>query len=200
MRDIIDRFHGRVVDTPGDNVLAEFRSAVEAVESAVAIQETLRTRNAELPEDRRLEFRIGVNVGDVVAEGERIYGDAVNLAARLEGANKAFGTGILLSAATAAQLPASVALRALDDVIVKGKTEPVRVFTPCDDAAVRDASLAALDAFHARDWERAIGHLAQVLARVPGDPAALRLQERVALARALPAGGDWSPAVALDKL
>jgi adenylate cyclase len=84
MRDIIDRFHGRVVDTPGDNVLAEFRSAVEAVESAVAIQETLRTRNAELPEDRRLEFRIGVNVGDVVAEGERIYGDAVNLAARLE--------------------------------------------------------------------------------------------------------------------
>ncbi|MBT9443019.1 MAG: adenylate/guanylate cyclase domain-containing protein, partial [Acidovorax sp.] len=98
------------------------------------------------------------------------------------------------------QLPSSVALRALDDVVVKGKTEPVRVFTPCDDAAVRDASLAALNAFHARDWNGAGCYLAQVLARVPGDAAALRLQQRVAEARALPAGSDWSPAVALDKL
>ena len=124
----------------------------------------------------------------------------MNLAARLEGANKAFGTGILLSAITAAQLPSSMALRALDEVIVKGKTEPVRVFTPCEDAAVRDASQAALDAFCARDWDRAELCLAQVLQRLPGDLAAQRLQERVAAARVLPAGADWSPAVSLDKL
>jgi len=124
----------------------------------------------------------------------------VNLAARLEGANKAFGTGILLSAATAAQLPPTVGLRALDDVIVKGKTEPVRVFTPCDHAAVRDASQAALDAFHARDWDRALMQLHQVLNLLPGDMAALRLLARVEDARTGSAGTDWSPAVALEKL
>ena len=131
---------------------------------------------------------------------DKFIGDAVNLAARLEGANKAFGTGILLSAATAAQLPPTAALRALDDVIVKGKTEPVRVFTPCEDAAVRDASLAALNAFHARDWAGAEAQLATVLERLPGDPAATRLLARVNEARGLPADAPWQAAVALDKL
>jgi adenylate cyclase len=75
---------GRVVDSPGDNVLAEFVSTVEAVKCAVKIQEDLKVRNAELPEDRRMEFRIGVNLGDVIEEKDRIYGDGVNIAARLE--------------------------------------------------------------------------------------------------------------------
>jgi adenylate cyclase len=75
---------GRVVYSPGDNVLAEFVSTVEAVKCAVKIQEDLKVRNAELPEDRRMEFRIGVNLGDVIEEKDRIYGDGVNIAARLE--------------------------------------------------------------------------------------------------------------------
>jgi class 3 adenylate cyclase len=82
---LIKQHHGRVVDSPGDNVLAEFASVVDAVQSSVAIQKELRLRNAQLAVDRRMEFRIGINLGDVIAEGDRIYGDGVNIAARLEG-------------------------------------------------------------------------------------------------------------------
>lgn len=129
-----------------------------------------------------------------------VIGDAVNLAARLEGANKAFGTGILLSEATARQLPEWLPLRVLDDVIVKGRAEPVRVFTLCADSAVCALSVAALDAFQAGDAAAAAAHIDQLLQRCPGDPAALRLQARVAEAAALPAGAPLPTAVALGKL
>jgi class 3 adenylate cyclase len=79
MAEEIRKYRGRVVDSPGDNVLAEFASVVDAVESAVEIQKALKARNAELPENRGMEFRIGINLGDVVEEGERIYGDGVNI-------------------------------------------------------------------------------------------------------------------------
>jgi len=72
------------VDSPGDNLLAEFASEVDAVQCAVATQKELQARNAELAENRRMLFRIGVNLGDVIEEGDRIYGDGVNIAARLE--------------------------------------------------------------------------------------------------------------------
>ncbi|WP_010464370.1 CHASE2 domain-containing protein [Acidovorax radicis] len=206
----VDKFIGDAVMAFWGAPLDDPQHAEHAVAAAVAMQQAMAVLVADLRARGLppIHMRIGLHTGRVVVgnvgSAQRFsytaIGDAVNLAARLEGANKAFGTGILLSAATAAQLPPTVLLRALDDVIVKGKTEPVRVFTPCDDVAVRDASLAALDAFQARDWERAKGYLAQVLARVPDDAAALRLQERVEVARALPAGSDWSPAVALDKL
>ena len=85
MTTLIGRHRGRVVDSPGDNLLAEFASVVNAVQGAVEIQQELKLRNADLPHDRRMEFRIGINLGDVIVEGERIYGDGVNIAARLEG-------------------------------------------------------------------------------------------------------------------
>jgi len=81
---LIKQHRGRVVDSPGDNVLAEFSSVVDAVQCAVAVQNEIQTRNAELPDNRRMEFRIGVNLGDVIDEEDRIYGDGVNIAARLE--------------------------------------------------------------------------------------------------------------------
>src|SRR4029450_8600832 len=84
MATLIQQHRGRVVDSPGDNLLAEFASVVEAVQCAVAIQRELHIRNAELPPHRRIEFRIGINLGDVIGEEERIYGDGVNIAARLE--------------------------------------------------------------------------------------------------------------------
>ena len=82
MASLIQHHHGRVVDAPGDNLLAEFASVVDAVQCAVEIQKELKTRNTELPENRRMEFRIGVNLGDVVEDGEQILGDGVNIAAR----------------------------------------------------------------------------------------------------------------------
>jgi adenylate cyclase len=95
MGTLIERFQGRVVDSPGDNVLAEFPSAVDAVECAIDIQKELKQNNAELPENRRMEFRIGVNLGDVITDGERIYGDGVNIVARVE--SLAEGGGICIS-------------------------------------------------------------------------------------------------------
>jgi adenylate cyclase len=84
MSELIKQHRGRVVDSPGDNVLAEFASVVDAVQCAVAVQKEVLARNAELPKNRRMEFRIGINLGDVIEEEHRIYGDGVNIAARLE--------------------------------------------------------------------------------------------------------------------
>jgi adenylate cyclase len=84
MADLVKQHRGRVVDSPGDNLLAEFTSVVDALQCAVAVQKEFQARNAELPENRKMEFRIGINLGDVIEEEDRIYGDGVNIAARLE--------------------------------------------------------------------------------------------------------------------
>ena len=81
---LIKQHRGRVVASPGDNVLAEFASVVDAVQCGVAVQKEIEARNAELPESRRMRFRIGINLGDVIEEEDSIYGDGVNIAARLE--------------------------------------------------------------------------------------------------------------------
>jgi TolB-like protein/class 3 adenylate cyclase len=82
---LIQQHNGKVLDSPGDNLLAEFASVVDAVQCAVAVQKEIKARNDELPENRRMQFRIGINLGDVIQEEGRIYGDGVNIAARLEG-------------------------------------------------------------------------------------------------------------------
>jgi adenylate cyclase len=82
---LIRQHNGKVLDSPGDNLLAEFVSVVDAVQCAVAVQKEISARNNELPESRRMQFRIGINLGDVILEEGRIYGDGVNIAARLEG-------------------------------------------------------------------------------------------------------------------
>ena len=85
MTTLIQQHKGRVVDSAGDNLLTEFASVVDAVQCAVEIQQALKTKNADLPASKKMEFRIGINLGDVIVERERIYGDGVNIAARLEG-------------------------------------------------------------------------------------------------------------------
>ena len=102
MAQTIQQHAGRVVDSPGDNLLAEFSSVVDAVQCAVEVQTELAIRNAELPENRQMHYRMGINVGDVVVEDERIYGEGVNIAARLE--SLAEGGGICISGAVHEQI------------------------------------------------------------------------------------------------
>lgn len=128
MAKVIQKHEGRVVDSPGDNVLAEFASVVAAVRCAVEVQEELRVQNAELPENRRMQFRIGINLGDVIQEGERIYGDGVNIAARIEGL--ADGGGICISRTVYDQVKNKLSLgyKYMGEHTVKNIAEPVRVY------------------------------------------------------------------------
>jgi len=128
MSDIIDQHSGRVVDNPGDNLLAEFSSAVDAVECAVKIQDRLKKENAKFVDDKRLQFRIGVNIGDVVHDDERIYGSGVNIAARIEGI--ADPGGICISRGTYDQVKDKLDLDFdyVGEHEVKNITEPVRVY------------------------------------------------------------------------
>jgi adenylate cyclase len=128
MTSLIQQHRGRVVDSPGDNLLAEFPSVVEAVQCAVAIQRELKTRNAELPLQRRMEFRIGINLGDVIVEGERIYGDGVNIAARLEGLAEAGGLCISGTVYDQVKTKLSLDYEELGTQAVKNIAEPVRVY------------------------------------------------------------------------
>jgi len=126
--EIVQKHRGRVVDSPGDNILAEFASVIDAVSSAVEIQEELKNRNAELPEDRRMEFRIGVNLGDVIHEEERIYGDGVNVAARVE--SLAGAGGICVSGTVFDQIESKLPLgyEYLGEQSVKNISKPVRIY------------------------------------------------------------------------
>jgi adenylate cyclase len=128
MADCIQKHGGRVVDSPGDNILAEFGSIVNATECAVKIQEKLRAKNAELPEEKRLEFRIGINHGDVLEDEDRIYGDGVNIAARIEGL--APPGGICISRTTYDQIKNRLNLgyEYLGEHSVKNIAEPARVY------------------------------------------------------------------------
>jgi len=128
MTNLIQHYHGRVVDAPGDNLLAEFASVVDAVECAVDIQKELKTRNAELPENRRMEFRIGVNLGDVIEDGEQILGDGVNIAARLENLSDAGGVCISGTAYDQVKNKLPLGYQFLGEQTVKNITEPVRVY------------------------------------------------------------------------
>jgi adenylate cyclase len=128
MATLIQKHRGRVVDSPGDNLLAEFFSVVDAVRCAVEIQEELRVRNAELPDSRRMQFRIGIILGDVVEEEQRIYGDGVNIAARVEGL--AEGGEICISGTVYDSIKNKLSLgyESMGEHTVKNIKEPVRVY------------------------------------------------------------------------
>jgi adenylate cyclase len=128
MRKMIRQYRGRVVDSTGDNLLAEFASVVDAVQCAVEVQQVLSAKNKALPENRRMNFRIGINSGDVIEEGELIYGDGVNVAARVE--SLAEGGGISISGTAYDQLGKKLPLgyEYLGEQSVKNIEKPVRVY------------------------------------------------------------------------
>jgi len=141
MKNIIPQHHGRVVDSTGDNLLAEFASVVDAVQAAVEIQQVLRAKNSLLPENRRMEFRIGINLGDVIEEGDRIFGDGVNIAARLEGLAEA--GGICISGSAFEQIENKLPLNYdyLGEHEVKNIIRPVRVYRALmDNGVVKEKS------------------------------------------------------------
>jgi adenylate cyclase len=128
MSTLIEQHRGRVVDMTGDNLMAEFSSVVDAVKCAVETQKEISKQNAVLPENRGMLFRIGVNLGDIVEEGDRIYGDGVNIAARLEGLSE--GGGICISGTAYDQLKNKLELgyEYLGEHRVKNIESPVRVY------------------------------------------------------------------------
>ena len=126
--EIIQQNQGRVIDSPGDNVLAEFASVVEAVNGAIKIQDEIKISNADTPKDRRMEFRIGINLGDVIEEKGRIYGDGVNIAARVEGLASAGGISISGTVYEHIKDKLSLGYHYLGEQNVKNIPEPVQVY------------------------------------------------------------------------
>jgi len=126
--DLVQQFRGRVVDSPGDNILAEFSSVVDAVNCAVEIQRELAELNAELSDERKMQFRIGINLGDVIDEEERIYGDGVNIAARIESLSDSGGICISHSAYDQIKNKVKLGYEYLGEHEVKNIREPVKVY------------------------------------------------------------------------
>ena len=125
---LIKQHRGRIVDSPGDNLLAEFGSVVDAVQGAVSVQKELQTRNSDLPEHRKMQFRIGINLGDVIEEKDRIYGDGVNIAARLEALAEPGGICISKTAFDQIESKLPLGYQFLGDQTVKNISKPVGAY------------------------------------------------------------------------
>ena len=128
MTELIKQHRGRVIDSPGDNLLAEFTSVVDAVQCSLAVQKELQARNAGLPENRRMQFRIGINLGDVIEEEDRIYGDGVNIAARLEALAEPGGICISKTAFDQIETKLPLGYKYLGEQEVKNITKPVGAY------------------------------------------------------------------------
>ncbi|WP_035898413.1 adenylate/guanylate cyclase domain-containing protein [Labrenzia sp. DG1229] len=156
MSALTDRHNGRIVNTWGDAVIIEFVSVIEAVQCAVDIQNELSLRNADLPDLNRMDFRIGINLGDIMVEGDDIYGDGVNVAARLQ--ELAPRGGIMLSQSVYDQVKAKVALGfdPLGPQKVKNVSDPVETYsvrlggrnTPAETPGEKDVGGEGGDAGH----------------------------------------------------
>ncbi len=134
MRTLVQRHGGRAVGSRGDSLLAEFPSAVDAVQCALEIQQGLAVSNAELPVTRRIEFRIGINLGEIVVEGEQIHGEGINIAVRLEALAEA--GGIFMSQIVYEQVKSRLPLqyKYIGERALKNIATPVRVWQAATNA------------------------------------------------------------------
>jgi adenylate cyclase len=139
----ISNHKGRIVKTTGDGLLVEFPSVVDALRCAVEVQENMAERGAEMPEDRRLQFRVGINLGDVIIDGDDIFGDGVNVAARLENLSDPGGICISQGAWDLARGRIDVPFEDRGEVEVKNIARPIRVYGVRFDASRKTAAAAA---------------------------------------------------------
>lgn len=200
--DAIMAFWGAPLDDPEQAL-----HACEAVRDMQAALAGLRQRYAEqgLPE---LHMRVGIHSGAAVVGNmgstERFdytaIGDNVNLASRLEGINKLYGTDTLISGETARRLGGRIALRRVDRVIVKGKTQPIDVHTLCDDAEIARLSDEALDHYSHRRWDEAVSAWRRLSALKPEDAIAPLFVRRIEGFRQAPPPPEWDGSIALEKL
>jgi len=186
--------HGRIVKTTGDGLLAEFPSAVEAVACAITIQRGLASRNANTAEAKRLTFRVGINIGDIIIEANDIFGDGVNVAARLEGLCEPGGVCISRAVRDQVRDKLPVSFDDLGEQIVKNIARPVRAFglSPNAIAAAPDLPASAAIAAPQRGRAGLLAALAAVLVIAGAGGAWWLLGAPTTAPR--PAGGVASPA------
>ena len=206
----VDKFIGDAVMAFWGAPLDDAEHALHAVQSAIAMQVAMRDLQPQfqaLGVDV-LKLRIGVNSGPAIIGNMgsdlrfdyTAIGDTVNLASRLEGANKAYGTRIMLASSTAEIVKDRIPLRQIDRVRVKGKNVPVDVYTPCDDATLAAATERAWAAYIARDWNGARARWQEIRSIAPDDSLAEAFDKKIAAHESSPPPDDWDGSVALDKL
>jgi len=166
---LIQQHNGKVLDSPGDNLLAEFASVVDAVQCAVAVQKEIKARNEQLPENRKMRFRIGINLGDVIQEGERLYGDGVNIAARLEGLSEPGGICISKTAFDHIESKLPYGYDFIGDQTVKNIAKPVGAYRVLMDPRVTvSGKTAGAKSLPVRRTPVLIGALVLILAVAAG--------------------------------
>jgi adenylate cyclase len=214
---IVKRHGGTVNRFIGDAIMAMWgapvedpRQSVNACLAACEVQRDMVELRKELVRQGLPEIRtrIGIhtcmavigNLGSADRFDYTAIGDGVNLAARLEGVNKLYGTGILVSGETVAQVDGAVPMRLVDRVIVKGKSEPVEIYTPCDDTAINEMTARGVTAYRARRWEESELVWREILKRHPDDRIATLYAERIGRCRIASPDVSWQGAVELEKL
>ena len=214
---IIKRHGGTVNRFMGDGIMAIWGAPVHdpqqarhACVAACEMQEDIGELRRELAAQGlpEIRMRIGIhsctavvgNLGSADRFDYTAIGDGVNLASRLEGVNKLYRTGILVSGDTASQLDGAPAIRPVDRVIVKGKSEAVDIFTPCNDAEATALTTAAIEAYRARRWDESEALWRQVQSRLSGDGVAAVYLDRIVHLRSLAPEAPWESAVELEKL
>ena len=217
MTDIVLEHHGTVVSFIGDAIMAFWGAPLEDADqarrcvcAAIAMQERMKTLREDFAREGLppIVMRVGIHSGSAVVgnlgSAKRFdytaIGDDVNLAARLEGANKLYGTEILVSRQTAESVGDQIQFRSVDKVIVKGKKQAVEVFTPCTDQQLIKMTGNAIDQFRAQRWEQALLSLDELLAYAPGDKIAHTYVERIAQFSVTPPDENWIGAAELSKV
>ena len=217
MTDIVLENEGTVVQFIGDAIMAfwgapldDDEQAYHAVATAIAMQKAMAELREEFAKENlpQIHMRIGIHSGSAVVGnlgsakrfGYTAVGDDVNLAARLEGINKLYGTGIMMSSDTALQVKDRIALRPVDKVIVKGKSHAVEVFTPCKNLTVAELTEQAIRLFRNQELDTAESRFRELLAIAPEDSIAMLYLKRIAAFRIAPPPANWDGAMELEKL